>query len=917
MSNRWKFIDDKASFELESPQLASYLYFPLANEGGMMSSITPSLGGDIKTGQNTFFTLPVSADDLHNLKSGRNFWVHIEGHGAWSAAGASSAQRADCFNDASDERLTVQAGFLWHKVMRENSRLGIRSEITSFVPAGADQVELMRVQITNTGTEALAMTPTSALPVYGRSADNVRDHRHVTGLLNRIYTVAAGIEVQLVMTFDERGHKRNSVCYAVYGVDEAGSLPVGTFPAMEEFIGEGGSLEWPEAVARNLKNFSPSGTKVEGYEAVGALRFKDEVLQPGCSKTYILLMAVTADRAGEHGKFQGYLSPEGFRKHLDASIAFWEEKLGKMQFASADETHDQWMKWITLQPVLRRIYGCSFMPHHDYGRGGRGWRDLWQDCLALLLLEPETARTQLLNNFGGVRMDGTNATIIGKASGEFIADRNSISRVWSDHGVWPMFTTLLYVNNSGDMDFLFEQQTYFKDRLAMRGREADADWTPEYGNKQKCADGKVYTGTILEHLLLQNLTAFYNVGRHNNVRLENADWNDALDLAYDKGETVAFSAFYAGNLMELSRLLRELKGLKEIEEIELGIEMTALFDTLNAPVNYESAEAKRAALLQYYNTCRHDISGKKVSCPVDGLAQDLEKKALWLMNHIRTNEWIKSGTGHQWFNGYYDNAGERVEGDRPTGVRMTLTGQVFPVMMGIATDEQVEMVAAACRHNLFDEALGGYRLNTNFHEVKLDMGRCFGFAYGHKENGAVFSHMAVMYAYALYHRGFVGDGYEVIQSLYNLSTDFDKARIYPGIPEYFNSKGRGMYHYLTGSASWLLLVMLAEVYGVRGRLGDLVLEPKLKKEQFDSGCAASVQTMYAGRKLKVTYRNADMLDYGNYKIGSISLDGAPVVYRQDAGAAILARELFAGRDAGAVHTVDVTLVDKSQEKKGN
>ena len=123
------------------------------------------------------------------------------------------------------------------------------------------------------------------------------------------------------------------------------------------------------------------------------------------------------------------------------------------------------MKWVSLQPVLRRIYGCSFLPHHDYGNGGRGWRDLWQDCLALLLMEPETARTQLLNNFGGVRMDGTNATIIGKASGEFIADRNNISRVWSDHGVWPLFTTLLYLDNSGDMDFLFEQQTYFKDRL--------------------------------------------------------------------------------------------------------------------------------------------------------------------------------------------------------------------------------------------------------------------------------------------------------------------------------------------------------------------------------------------------------------------------------------------------------------------
>ena len=60
---------------------------------------------------------------------------------------------------------------------------------------------------------------------------------------------------------------------------------------------------------------------------------------------------------------------------------------------------------------------------------------------------------------------------------------------------------------------------------------------------------------------------------------------------------------------------------------------------------------------------------------------------------------------------------------------------------------------------LYDASCGGYRLNTDFHELKTDMGRMFGFAFGEKENGAVFSHMAVMYANALYTRGFAKEGY--------------------------------------------------------------------------------------------------------------------------------------------------------------
>lgn len=103
------------------------------------------------------------------------------------------------------------------------------------------------------------------------------------------------------------------------------------------------------------------------------------------------------------------------------------------------------------------------LPYHDYGKGGRGWRDLWQDCLALLIMEPSVVRQMIVDNYGGVRMDGTNATIIGSRQGEFIADRNNITRVWMDHAFWPFVTTKLYLDQTGDLDILLEKVTYFKD----------------------------------------------------------------------------------------------------------------------------------------------------------------------------------------------------------------------------------------------------------------------------------------------------------------------------------------------------------------------------------------------------------------------------------------------------------------------
>jgi len=228
-------------------------------------------------------------------------------------------------------------------------------------------------------------------------------------------------------------------------------------------------------------------------------------------------------------------------------------------------------------------------------------------------------------------------------------------------------------------------------------------------------------------------------------------------------------------------------------------------------------------------------------------------------------------------------------------------------MGGIINKMQVEKIICAVKHYLRDEQVGGYRLNSNFKEVKLNMGRGFGFAFGHKENGSMFSHMAVMYSNALYKSGFAREGFEVLNSIYNQCKDFDKSRIYPWIPEYVNEKGRGMYNYLTGSASWLLLTELNEAYGVKGKLGDLMLEPKLVKEQFDKEGKSSVVTYFADRKLKVTYFNTNNIDFGEYEIKSVTLNGESVCLKANCPFVIVGRKKITEVDTLEIIQINVEL----------
>ncbi|MFC2088183.1 GH36-type glycosyl hydrolase domain-containing protein [Calditrichota bacterium] len=731
----------------------------------------------------------------------------------------------------------------------------------------------MHVKIANLSEESLQFIPTSAIPIFGRSAENIRDHRHATSLIQRMRLIPEGIIVKPVIIHDERGHKENNVSYFVAGFDGEGDRPTGQFPTVREFIGESGGFDWPIAVVKNKKPENLLKKRHYGLEAVGALRFETVQLEYNETKEFVLILGITDDETEIPKILNEYSSSKKVTDAFNKNCSHWNEKVNRILFDMGNPGYSNWMKWVSVQPVIRKIYGCSFLPHHDYGKGGRGWRDLWQDCLALLIQKSEDIRETLENNFYGVRPDGTNATIIGKGEREFAADRNNISRVWMDHGVWPYFTIRLYIDQTGDFDILSRTAAYWYDHQVKRAKARNLNWQISDGKWVKTADGSVYEGSILEHILVQHLTSFFNVGEHNMLKLEDADWNDQLDMAPVRGESVAFSSFYAGNLSNLSSLLAFIMKINKIRSVEMASEIGLLLDTISEPVDYDSYFDKITRLESFLTAVKNGFSGKMDVVNIEKLIYDLTRKSEWLSNQICNNEWIDVDKEIGFFNGYYNNDGERVDGIFNKDVRMNLTAQTFVTMFDIASDEQVQKSFKACTKFLIDPNTKGYRLTTPLGPNTFNFGRGFALVYGEKENGAMFSHMAVMYTNALYRRGFVKEGYRVLSSIYNLCTDTKKAGIYPGIPEYISFEGKGMYHYLTGSASWLVMTMLTQVFGFRGYLGDLVISPKFVKEQFSQSDTIGILACFAGKQIEVKFENKKKLNFGDYILSSITLNG--------------------------------------------
>ncbi len=837
----YKFIDENGTFKLKNAEKNSYLYFPICNDAGIMGSLTPTLGGDLMLDKNRFILEPTSVENLHNNRNSRNFWLRFEDGALRSATGNSVWQKAEK-NEATENGTTVRAGLLWHEVTNrvQYKDSDLKVSILNFAPVEDVKCEIMRVSIINTGDKATSFEALAVVPLYARSADNLRDHRHVTSLLHRTETHEYGVSVKPTLSFDERGHLKNNTVYYVAGCDEKGVAPERFFPTVMSVIGEGGDFERPLGLMKTDGGVG-AGETIEGVEAVGGLGFVKTILAPGEKKEYIIFTGAESGTENEaetliSGLIKDYGSSDLTEAALDRNKVHWLklakagikgcaaacDTIGKAAGLSPSDARNYFL-WVAAEPVLRRIFGCSFLPYHDYGKGGRGWRDLWQDCLALMLGDPSSVRDLLINNFAGVRADGTNATIIGKEPGEFIADRNGIARVWMDHGVWTWITMRLYVRLSGDEAILDTEQVYFKDRLAMRARGIDEEADSELSSEGRAAtflkdvNGKVYSGSLFEHMLLMHLTVACDVGEHGNMLLRGADWNDALDMADKRGESVAFTAAYVGNFREMAESLRKRGGririLKEVVELSEKLAKVCEEELLGVRDISAGVNGKRSILEEYCGKVKHCVSGIRTEIDSAEMAERLDIIARAFTGHIREREFIEAN-GFKWMNGYYDNEGKAAESLEDG--RIMLTGAVFAIMSGVADRDDVAKMIKTADEFLFDGKSGGYRLNTRFAVEEYyarNLGRMFGFGYGSKENGAVFCHMAVMYAWALLSRGFEKEALKVVANLVKQSFDFEKSRVYPGIPEYFDINGRGMYPYLTGAASWMLLFLHSGAMG--------------------------------------------------------------------------------------------------------
>lgn len=131
-----KFLNANGDFVLTDADQAAETYFPLANEGGIISSITPRLAGDCKTGQDTFLLAACSEQTSARKPCDAQFLAAICRRNAVERRRAKRGPAGGALRQRGGRGHAVRRAFVADGRARQPRALGVKAAVTSFVPPG-------------------------------------------------------------------------------------------------------------------------------------------------------------------------------------------------------------------------------------------------------------------------------------------------------------------------------------------------------------------------------------------------------------------------------------------------------------------------------------------------------------------------------------------------------------------------------------------------------------------------------------------------------------------------------------------------------------------------------------------------------------------------------------------------------------
>lgn len=197
-------------------------------------------------------------------------------------------------------------------------------------------------------------------------------------------------------------------------------------------------------------------------------------------------------------------------------------------------------------------------------------------------------------------------------------------------------------------------------------------------------------------------------------------------------------------------------------------------------------------------------------------------------NHCWSGEWYARGITD-------DNRLFGVAEDKEG--RIYLNPQSWAILSGVADSTKQQKILQQIDKQL-NTPDGVMMLAPSYTCMQEDIGRITQKSPGVAENGSIYNHAAIFYAYSLYQINEFERAFEVLKKMIPESESILRRGQLPTfIPNYYrgayyqypDSAGRSSQLFNTGTVAWFYRCVIEELCGLKGDNGDLLVSPKLPK----------------------------------------------------------------------------------------
>lgn len=302
----------------------------------------------------------------------------------------------------------------------------------------------------------------------------------------------------------------------------------------KEFIGQNGSLSDPEA----MKHTRLSGKTGAGIDACGAVQVVFDLAE-GKTKETRFKLGFAQNKEEMKQLVRRYRQIGSSRQTLDNVRNYWNQTLGGIRVDTPDSTVNVMANgWLLYQTLSSRIWARSGF----YQSGGAyGFRDQLQDVMALVHVEPDITRKQILRAAAHQFTEGD-------VQHWWHPPMNRGVRThFSDDYLWLPYVVCQYISSVGDNDILGEIVSFIE------GRELRADEESYYDQPNHSAEST----SLYEHCV-RSIKYGLKFGVHGLPLMGCGDWNDGMNLVgkEGKGESVWLGFFLYDILIKFSDVAR-------------------------------------------------------------------------------------------------------------------------------------------------------------------------------------------------------------------------------------------------------------------------------------------------------------------------------------------------------------------------